>query len=412
MSVPPEEIARSIGGMELAGVLQDTDMFEVERVNPADPPEPNLPRRTTWAAIKASIGGGHQRGDVVISVRALAAPDWLPCGSVQLQATYPDLFALVGLIGDYPPGALWASVSGGTGRAVNSYAEITRDKLIGVGNNVIWRSSNGGTAWTSEATAWNLTLVESLNSGVYAGGSGVLLRSADQGATFSSITTPSGSSGTPIQFAESEGRLYVVYSSGGLWYSDDFGSTWTRPSGATNVAMVGVAGNGLLAAFLGNNTNSLRSADNGTTWVSGGTLPANGTNTSYRVHSKEGVVSMSGNGGIMRTADGGVSWTMVLAGTNTYGDILEVDGRLIVRSRSTGAPHRYSDNMGATWGTGNLNASAAAMTPLVERGRVVFAVSAGTSAQESSALYGYNPATQFRIPQHPAKIPLQAYIKA
>ena len=60
-------------------------------------------------------------GDILLSARALSAPDWLPAdGSAFLQASYPDLYAAIGILKSYPPSKLSdpATLPTGIGQAV------------------------------------------------------------------------------------------------------------------------------------------------------------------------------------------------------------------------------------------------------------------------------------------------------
>ena len=400
------DTGQSIGALDLAGALNDDDMLEIERPDgdpEADPPRPNTGWRTSVGELAAKISGGARTGDMLLTVR-VPEGGWLEQGAVYSQAAYPELFALVGLVPDGPPGATSSAIPGGTGRAIADYTNVSGSEIVGVGNNTIVRSSNAGLSFAATTTTWNLTTVQALASGVYASGPSTLVRSIDRGLTFQAVALPSGFGTTAATLYQSGGRLFITNRTANSWFSDDFGATWTRHgSNNTGYASFLPLGNGVVLAFRTNSTEAFRSEDNGDTFASI-TLPANGPAGGWRgVAFGNGVGVIGGNGRILRTTDYGKTWTSILTAAGEP-LLLRSGERLFVLSTDG---LRYSDSMGASY------VGPSALT----HSRIAYFAAAGLvlpAANGSTAVllpyrYDYDPQTMFRTP---AAADVRGYIKS
>ena len=385
------DTALPIGTLPAAGALQPTDKLEIERGSG----ESAVGLRTTIADIVAAAASSAQTGDMLLTVRNPGG-GWLEQGAVYPQVAYPELFGMVGLLPDGPPGATgFTAVSGGTGRAASDYVHITDDHIIGFGGTTIWRTFDRGDSWTNGTLPASVSSGVFLPSGLYLSGVGVLLRSVDRGATFTSIALPVGfGTGVP-RVTQSGGRIFVSgTSSQATWYSDNFGATWV-PLSQTGRRSILPMGNGIVIAFGSNSTGAHRSIDNGDTWVAL-TLPTNGPSSANQgINFGNGVGIIPGNGTILRTTDYGATWAATtLTGLGAAARIFYHQERVF--ALGAGGTVFHSDSMGGGW---------ASVGPVTHSGiwyfdksGLILPAADGTTAQRSPYLYNYDPATMFKTP--------------
>lgn len=383
------DTAQPIGGLPDAGALADTDKLEIERGDGAEA----VGLRTTVADIAAAVAasGSAQTGDVLLTVRNPGG-DWLEQGAVYPQVAYPELFALVGLLPDGPPGASFSGIPGGTGRAASGYVNITDDHIVGFGGTTIWRSFDRGVTWASGTLPASVSAGVFLPSGLYLSGQNVLLRSVDRGATFSAISLPAGFGTTPPRVTQSAGRIFV-FGPSGTWRSDTFGASWSPLSrvSASNILSIG---NGVVIAFDHGVNSAGRSENNGDTFT-GITMPENGpSNSNYGVSFGNGVGVIVGNNSVLRTTDHGKTWVSGgLTNIAPSGRMFYRQGRLF--GASTSALY-YSDSMGASWSS-QVSVSNSGIWYFDSTGLVMPAAN-GASAQRSPYQYNYDPAIMFKTP--------------
>lgn len=354
-------------------------------------------------------------GDALITARNPGA-GWLEQGKVYAQASYPDLFGIIGLLPDGPPGAIWTS-AGTSPRAANMYANIDDYNIIGVGNGVIFRSADGGESFSTESVAWNLTGVWVTNTGVWithgSGGAQTLMLSVDDGTTFSAVTRPS-TSGSITQVIESNHRVFVL-ANGVPYYSDDQGATAWTYTGENNRILMLSLGDNIIISFQNNSMGVRRSVNNGTTWANGTSLPANGPLNSYTGYTDgQGLALVTGNGGTYRTTDHAATWNTSTNGLsgNAGGHIVRVGNRIILPSANTmQAAHRYSDDLGATFLNATSLAGGAATALMRGRLKLELAGATGINLQTSSYLFTYDDDTLFRVPRIDVSPPLRGYVK-
>jgi photosystem II stability/assembly factor-like uncharacterized protein len=229
--------------------------------------------------------------------------------------------------------AIWASTDNGfhwspalTTSNQGAFEDVTHtqgySQLVAVGSVGIYRSINHGLAWTLRTGVGNLNAVDFFEGsavGVAVGAGGRILRSADNGSTWTAV-----SSGTTQNL---------------------FGVHCINTALSDTIVAVGAA------------ATIVRSTDAGLTWTVT-TLP---TPTILKAVSFSGNsvgrygVTVGNSGVIFRTTDGGITWlneTVNISGNNEDVRVSD-DGTLALAIFNQTAPHAAfflsSTNKGSTW---------------------------------------------------------------
>ena len=388
------DMGTDFNGLPAAGTLTGAEVVAVQRGTGE-----GSTLRTTIAAILAMAGSGAQTGDTLVSARNPGA-GWLRLGTVYSQSAYPALYGLVGLIGDVPPGRNWTAQTPTSGitTAINDACWVTDKIAVAVGNNVVWRTRDGGASWAQIAVAGNLLTVARVSSTVViaCGASGVILRSVDSGATWSAVSSGT-TNGLRAITVFTASRIYIAGDSSTARLSTDGGASF----GAGTSAMANVfrairfSGN-VAVAFATVGTSAARTTDGGATWTTI-TIPTfNNARGMCAFDGLRAVVSTS-QGVILRTIDAGVTWTTsTLSGvTNSQGGIVRTSALAAVLVTSSGTSYCTFD-AGESW-----TAIAAALTGATAAFAVEdsLAVAVGPGVQfRSLPEYSYDSGTQFITP--------------
>ena len=395
------EITANIGSLDPlpGGTFNDTDLLEIERVN--TDPTPNDNYRATWgqlkAAIAAEIGSGAQTGDMLITARDPGA-GWLEQGHIYSQAAYPALFGLVGLIGDNPPGRVWTIDSGATGLSsanVSDACWLTGTIGVAVGNNVVWRTTNGGASWTAISVRGNLNAVARVNATtlVACGTSGVILRSTDSGASWKAMTSGTSSDLNHLLVFSPTRILAARY--GVTRISTDGGATWSYGTPVPSV-------NGFLrfsstvAVCLGTQTTWYRTTDGGASWSSVTPPTLDDWRKCNAVFDEKRAVVVGGSGVVIRTVDAGATWTTVgrLPGSPIISGSHFMGGAQAVARANSGSSY-FTEDYGATW-TAIATSLAAAQAMILFPSR---AVALGNNFLAYSLTeYSFDHTTLFKTP--------------
>lgn len=190
--------------------------------------------------IAATGGGGAETGS--LAYFATAGGDtfsgWLECdGSVVSQATYPDLYAQIGLLN--PPDTVWSAASqisssyGGT-----SVSSVGRPLVYGNGLYVAVAGPSGSNIYTStDALDWNLTGNTSVSNGSCVGyGNNLYLAGGSSGSL---ATSTDAITWTPRTSGSNGSLTYLTYDGSGLYLlSDTTGSIRKSTDGTTWSACV------------------------------------------------------------------------------------------------------------------------------------------------------------------------------
>lgn len=360
---------------------------------------------------------GQKVGDTLTTARVPDASYLQMNGGVYLQSAYPALFSVLGLIGG-DVGVSWSSVGSG-------YTSVTK----------IVRGDNG-------------TMVGITNL------SNTVVRSVDNGLTWSAITAGTGTLAVDID-TDGNGKWMILLSSGSptIRRSLDDGLTWANgPAvGSSNMVFCQyVASN---TWFAGGGNQMFRSTNNGVSFTTDNskapntgavlTTDRNGTCVLYISGGTTPGVFRSIDGFATTTAnpagvtiipsagacDGAGTWVLVSTGGTalksidnaatftaftygTAGDMRSVatNGKGVwLLGGAQGVLRRSKDNLN-NWDA--IAGVSGAVKRLVLTDVAAIAGSDNGQIYRSAPSYSYDTATQFRIPQDRPAQGLSSYIKA
>lgn len=251
--------------------------------------------------------------------------------------------------------------------------------FVGMESDGIWRSLDGGRSWTLVAGALGgqqlrvqALLVDPASHALYAGldldvGQTALWRSDDDGAHWSAIALGSTEPRLSITgLAAADGRIFASAATRGLYRSPASGSTWDRL--LPEKSFRGVVATGSTVYALSSDALVAKSADLGTSWSTHGlgiTAPFSVQAQALAVAPDDPAVVYVGylfissvyNSGLVRSVDGGTTFTRVAGGLP---DERALPGAILI---APGSPHRvyaapgYSGVWSSADGSANWTAS-------------------------------------------------------
>jgi photosystem II stability/assembly factor-like uncharacterized protein len=275
-----------------------------------------------------------------------------------------------GLTCSRPNGSGWCQISPVQANTLNAVTQVDASTLVAVGQaGTILRSVDGGLTWvvvpSGTSAALNGVAFAGAGLGLAVGESGTILRSVDGGLTWTAAASGTGLPLAVVAFAGSESAAFAV-GSDSVFRSTDGGQAWSLvstcfPGSAcpSFYEFTGIAfADASTGVAVGKSGRAIRSTDGGATWsdaamknygvmqdvafagpgfgvaVGGGCAPILATSTdagrSWDLKSEEGIVILcpprgyvaislptartgfvvgSFSEAIMRTTDGGASWS-------------------------------------------------------------------------------------------------------
>lgn len=393
-------------------------------------PVPNKFLGTDSAGNVAWRDAGQKIGDALFTARAPDAT-YLPLnGGVYSQTAYAALFGIVGLIsGSFAE--VWAAVTSNAGsNAINAVETDGNGVWVAAGAaGAMVRSTDNGVTWTAVTSGFGADAINGLacdraSVWVAVGASGKVSRSANNGATWAIVTSGLVGSDTLYSVTCDRNSTFVATYAGGVllgalrstnkgaaWAAVTINNTASVQSGHKAVA-TDRKGVWLATSF---SRDYFRSTDDGATWtiitgVTGAStsrLTTDGKGTWFAARSALGAT-------VVRSFDNGLTWS---AGSSfpvsltSQAIATDSNGTWIVGD-SAERFARSTDN-GSTWAITTVTGlTGGALSACFGKDGVVIAGAASGVLQRSTPTFGYDTATQFKLPNQPAAIGLAAYIKA
>ncbi|CAB5556293.1 Uncharacterized protein related to plant photosystem II stability/assembly factor [Pseudomonas putida] len=397
---------------------------------------------------RSAWGARDRIGEVVTAVKAQDA-SYIQTGSVYLQASYPELFQLLGKIttpGVYsfqgvtnPSGYTVVDIAtdgNGTWIAACSETTGTSTSLLGY----VLRSVDDGKTWTPVSIQRVRVRAVGYVNGVWVVVGGSYDTSSDNvwfstskdgGATWAT------GSNTNTRTASSNARMFLeVGESGGLVLTgssqDIYGawSIWTSlflntPSGALWSAWAGTAGLATLTAGAGGAARSgaynvvvttlgkmSRALVSAAATSTGSAVNTGVTADLKAVAAKAGtIIAVGASGTIIRSTDDAATFRpSAVSGSPDFSSIEGVGGGVWIAGTSTGVLWVSLDD-GFTFTQTTPSGVATAVTRIKAAGNTVV-LNSGTVIRRSESLYSYDQNTQFIVPAVAAPSGLKSFIKA
>ncbi len=216
-----------------------------------------------------------------------------------------------------------------------------------------FHTTDGGQTWIQDNNWGSISDLFFLDAqrGWAGGNGGVAYRTTDGGLTWSAVTTPAGSTIRSIWFIDPLNG-FAVGINGRIIRSTDGGQTWTLAHQATG-AIPYLSTIQFLTPQLGwaiGGSTFLKTTDGGFTWVPSSVPPGTWSHGARFFDAQTGI-SVGESGNIVRTTNGGQTWTTVHpagAAKDLYWDI-EFASSTVAVLCGTGGSMWLSSDAGASW---------------------------------------------------------------
>ncbi|MEK7353207.1 MAG: CARDB domain-containing protein, partial [Chloroflexota bacterium] len=261
-----------------------------------------------------------------------------------------------------PPPTGWQTVRSPTDILADvTFIDANNGWAVG-SSGIIQRTSNGGAAWTSQnsgttADLWSVSFADA-NNGWAVGNSGTIRRTLDGGATWTSQTSGVGNSLYGVSFVDASNG-WAVGSGGTIRYTSNGGANWTsQTSNTTNnlnsVSFVN-ASTGWIVASGGV---ILNTSNGGNTWTVQSSNPAFFLNNVSFVDALNGWITLANSTSILHTSNGGTSWAFQTSNTtNLLNSVSFVDANNGWAVGQSGTI-LHTTNGGANWTSQTSNTTA------------------------------------------------------
>jgi len=179
---------------------------------------------------------------------------------------------------------------------------------------VVQRSVDAGRTWLPSASpGWPVRALGFLSPTVViaVGDNGQIARSGDAGVSWTTLPAdPQRHRHLNGLAIDSAMQLIASDDAGRVWTSSDEGQTWTARATTTNGPLLGVAFDAGSIVAVGSASVVVQSEDGGTTWRNRGGVFA-GPITGVAFATSQEVWATAGSDRLLRSVDGGITWTAV-----------------------------------------------------------------------------------------------------
>ena len=383
-----------------------------------------------WIAV--AYGGGIYAtiaSNSTIAATLVQGSGYLPAGGIYLQSAYPELFAVVGLIGS-DAFVSWTALATTT-QALSDVDYGISNVWVAVGaNGYITRSTDNGVTFTAQTPISgtpNLNAIASDRTGVWVvvGAAGTVYRSTDNGVTWVKLTFPGVTTEVMNGVACDKNGVWLIAGASKVYRSTDNGVTWVALTGLPQIGPYLKIGTDENSTFLlsrdNSSSNLLRSIDRGATFASQ-TGPS-----SYRVvgfaydKTKDIWHAAVQDAGVYQSRNGGANW-LVNNSDQSAGNIAQaaygvavIDGAIVrvgQNSVPNGTIFRSADDGYSYSAVTSPFATPIRAIASKPDGTSVLVANGTASMARSVKSYNYDTVTQFMLPNLTPVQGMTNYIKA
>ncbi len=257
-----------------------------------------------------------------------------------------------------PALAIWEVVPSGTTADLYGFGEFVGPWVFGDGGTLL-RSTDQGATWSPVATGVGVALHDIFQPSSaefwIAGDAGTVITTANGGTSWTPHFVPDQSTDLRAIFSRGSGVAYVAGTGGTIFFSDDVGMNWdTQTSGTTADLLAGICpqgGSTNLAVVGGAGGVILRTTDGGTTWA-----PRTSQTTEDILDftvSGATVFASCRNGTILRSTDFGDTWEVATSSLQADIHGIATSGQNSAFMTACGTAGRLlkSTNAGVSWFT-------------------------------------------------------------
>lgn len=348
----------------------------------ADPTDPFHAATKGWA--EGLIGSYWKPviGDSLTTARGAPNANWIPDGANYLQTSYPELFAKIGLVQSDAVGiGTWTQVNTTLITGANGYVQpflaaagSVVISYLGGSTPAILRSADSGTTFTSitPPTSANLIALSTDGKGTWIAGAGqsspgMIVRSTDNGLTWQTGALPTGTNSWSTLFTatDSKGTWLIGGNYAFLQRSTDNGATWTQIAAPDGASMRWAAHAGGSTWYGVSSTYLYRSTDGGVNWTKLSAPTASATVSIQGLSFSNGIIAVTGSFAIgsnpyvsVSLSTDGVNWRTASLSVSSNANASPVcfgrDGSALVVFYTNGA-YRLSPALDPTHVSGVAN---------------------------------------------------------
>jgi hypothetical protein len=314
-------------------------------------------------------------------------------GSTVSQATYPQLYAQVGLIRNGNWTSTWTTRTTPSTAGLSAVIYNGTDLFVAGGTSGALATSTDAITWTARtsgtALGINALVYNGTNLYVYAGDSGALATSTDA-ITWTARTSGTGSSIQALAFG---GGIYLYGALGGALRTSSDGITWTVRASGTTSAIRALLYASNLYVYAGDNS-ALATSTDGITWTA--RSAGFGLDEINALTYANGLYIAGGTNGKLATSTDAITWVQRTTGlpATSAGDIQGLRYEAGYYILLSGQYFGYSTDA-ITW---TVNIAGNNFTSLTYGNNTFVGSRAATQGIATGGLYTYDPTTQFALP--------------
>jgi photosystem II stability/assembly factor-like uncharacterized protein len=272
------------------------------------------------AVVVSFSGGAFRSTDGGATWAPIAMPGPLNLTGIAFNGNGVGLISRFGggVLRSTDHGATWQSVPASPPGSGIAFASDTAAIVVGLLG--MARSTDSGLSWTPLAVPGEFTAVATGNSneGVATGFSGVVVRTADGGASWQVVAEAPSPFGSPLNAVamRASGQVIAAGMAGRTLHSNDSGQTWNDIGPALRPTLHAVTfSDEKRVVAVGQSGLILVSNDGGRSW-SPRLSPTSHTLLSVAFGSADLAIVVGEAGTLMRSVDGGQTWSTVPLSTN------------------------------------------------------------------------------------------------